>query len=114
MFFTAQADPQQMIEPDEVIHVGVGDEDMIDLEDHAGRQGTDVTQIEEKGFPAVPHIEVQGRVPEGVVDEPHVEHEGPFPALGPGAEILSPSAFPVSKVLFDSFTTAPTVPSRSR
>jgi hypothetical protein len=66
-----------MIETDEVVHVGVGDEDVIDLEDHAGRQVAYVAQIEKQGFPAVPQIEVQGWIAEAVVDEPGTEHGYP-------------------------------------
>jgi len=70
-----EADAQQVIEADEVIHVGVGDEDPVRLEDHPGRQRPDVPQIEQQRLPAVSHVEEKGRVPEGVVDETGAEHD---------------------------------------
>jgi hypothetical protein len=85
-----------VIEADEVIHVGVGDEDVIDLEDHAGRQVANIAQIEKQGFPAVPQIEVQGRVAERVVDKSGTEHGQPLRSCGPETGIQFPVIVPAA------------------
>ena len=94
MFLPPEADAQKVIEADEVIHVRVGDEDVVDLEDHAGRKRLDVAQIEKQGFPAVSQIQVQGGVPEGVVDESGIEHGQPVRGFDRKAGIPFPTIFP--------------------
>jgi hypothetical protein len=87
-------DAQKVIEADEVIHVGVGDEDVVDLEDHAGRKRLDGAQVKEQGFPAVSQIQVQGGIPEGVVDESCIEHGQPVRGFHRKAGIPFPTIFP--------------------
>jgi len=57
VFLATEADAQEVIKADEVIHVGVGDENPVELEDRSRRQRPDVPQVEEEGFPAVPRLE---------------------------------------------------------
>jgi hypothetical protein len=47
--FPAQDQPQERIESDEVIHVGMGDEYMAELQQIPGRQGMDISQVEQTG-----------------------------------------------------------------
>jgi hypothetical protein len=94
VFLPPEADAQQVIEADEVIHVGVGDEDVIDLEDHAGCKRLDIAQIEEQGFPAVSQIQVKGGVPEGIVDESGTEHGKPVRGVDRKAGIPVPLTLP--------------------
>ncbi len=70
----AQADAEQMVETDEVVHVGVGNEYGADFEDHAGRQSRDISQIEEKCFVMVLEFYVDRRVVEGRIYQRRVHH----------------------------------------
>jgi hypothetical protein len=72
---------------------------MIDLEDHAGRQALDIAQVKEEGFPAVSQVEVQGRVPEGIVDETGIEHGMPVRGFGRLAGIPFPATTPSTPVV---------------
>ncbi len=58
----SQADTEQMIETDKVVHMGMGNEDSRDLQYLPGGQGRDVTQIEKEGFIAMLEFEIDPRV----------------------------------------------------
>jgi len=58
-----------MVESDEVIHVRVGDENGMDLEQLARGQGMQIPQIEENGIPAVPAFQVDAGIAERVIDQ---------------------------------------------
>ena len=68
----AQKQPQQAVEADEMIHVGVADKDVADLQDVPRRQCRDLTQVEQKGS----LLEQKGQEKAGVfkrrVDQPRV------------------------------------------
>jgi len=64
VFSPARAAAQQVIEADEVIHVGMGDE-MWSILRSCGAQAPGVPRSKKQGSPAVSQIQVQGGVPEG-------------------------------------------------
>ena len=66
--FPPQADAQHPIEADEVVHVGVGDEDVRDAENLSGRKGRGVPQVEEDGPTLEEEVHVDTGVVEGAVD----------------------------------------------
>jgi hypothetical protein len=69
----AEGHPQQGVEPREVVHVGVGDEGVGDLEELPRREGREVAQIEEQRPPLEEEVDVEPRIAKRVVDEPGVE-----------------------------------------
>src|SRR6185369_15194966 len=72
-FFASQAEPEQMVEADEMVDVGMGDEDMREPQDLAGREGPDVSQVEEERPPFVKEIDIDRRVVEGAVYQARME-----------------------------------------
>ncbi|MGH1570655.1 hypothetical protein ACRAWG_08330 [Methylobacterium sp. P31] len=64
-----QADPQQTVEPGEVVHVGVRHEDVAHPHQLPGGERGDVTEIEQQGPPRVSEVEIEAGIREGVVDE---------------------------------------------
>lgn len=72
--FPPQADPEQVVETDEVVHVGMGDEDVADLQDVPGDEIPEVTQVEEDSVAPVLAVQVDNGVLEGIVDEGGSEH----------------------------------------
>src|SRR5207237_2789022 len=74
------------VEPREMIHVGVRDENMADAQDFAGRKAMDIAEVEENGPAAEAESDQEPRVGEHVVDQPRL-HE-------PGHRSLSPARNP--------------------
>ena len=68
MTVAAQTHPEQMIKSYEMIHVGVRNEDMIDLEKLSRAEIVKVPQIEEKRSPFMPELDIHSRVAEGIID----------------------------------------------
>ena len=66
-FFTPQTEPEQMVEADEMVDVGMGDEDMREPQDLAGRQCPDVSQVEEERPAFIKEIDIDRRVVEGAI-----------------------------------------------
>jgi hypothetical protein len=62
-----------------VIEVSVGDKDIRDLEKTPRREGADVPEIEHEGSPLPGESDVQGRVPEQVVDKEGAKATGHLP-----------------------------------
>ena len=54
----AKTYPYHMVEADKVVHVGVGDEDEVDLQELARRQNVEVAKVEKKGLLPVLEIDV--------------------------------------------------------
>jgi len=71
--FAPEAESQQMIEADEMVDVGMGDEDVGKPQDLAGRERHDVPQIEEERPPFVKEIDVECRIVEGAVNKDRME-----------------------------------------
>ena len=65
---TAQAHPEQIIESYKVIHMGVRNEDMIDLKKFSRAEIVKIPQIEEKRSPFMPEFDIYPRVTEGIID----------------------------------------------
>ena len=63
-----QADPQQTIEAGKMIHVGVRHEDVAHPHQLPGRQGGDVTEVEQQGTARAAQIEVDAGIRKRVVD----------------------------------------------
>jgi hypothetical protein len=62
-----------MVKANEVIHVGVGYEDVADLEGFARGEGVKVPQIEEEGALLEQKGDKEGWIVEGAVDQPGVK-----------------------------------------
>ena len=90
----AEADAQQPIEPDEMVHVGVRHEDVTRAQHFARRQCVDVTQVEEQGAAIEQHVYVQGRVGERPIDETRLENRTHADGLHRILETLGASAHP--------------------
>jgi hypothetical protein len=48
MLVPAQTQPQHVVKPDEMVHVGVRHEDIIDLQEFAGRKSVHIAKIEKQ------------------------------------------------------------------
>jgi len=81
---SAQTQPEQLVEPDEMVHVGVRHEDVVDLQELARRQAVQVPEIEQEGRAAVLALHVNPGVSERIVDECGAVHRYTLP-LPPGA-----------------------------
>ena len=73
VFFTAEKQPQKMVEAEEVVHVGVGHEHMADLEGLSGGEGVKIPEIEEEGALLEQKGDEEGWIPKGAVDQPGVK-----------------------------------------
>ena len=61
--------PQQLIESDEMVYVGVRDKDVADAKQFAGTQGVQITEIEQQR-PAFEHaFHVERRISKWAVDQ---------------------------------------------
>jgi 2-oxoglutarate ferredoxin oxidoreductase subunit delta len=96
---TAQTYPQQIVKPDEMIHMGMRYKDMADLEQLPRIQAVEVTQIEKEGRPPILEFDIYSRVTEGIINKMGTEHSSHLPGektlrLGPiKAYVLSISCF---------------------
>jgi len=72
-FFTPQTEPEQMVEADEMVDVGMGDEDMREPQDLAWRQCPDVSQVEEERPTFIKEIDIDRRVVEGAIYQAWME-----------------------------------------
>jgi hypothetical protein len=74
-----------MIEPREMVHVGVTHEHVADPKQHAGGKRADVTYVEKNGATLELEVDAQARVTPYTVDQPGVEdwfrHEPPADPL---------------------------------
>ena len=73
VLLAAQQAPQQRVEADEVIHVGVRDERVGDLEQLARREGAEVPQVEDQRAAVELQGDEQAGVPERSVDQTRAE-----------------------------------------
>jgi len=73
MFVASQEEPDQVVETEEVVDMGMGDEDMRQAQDFSGRQCPYVSQVEEQGAAVVEKVDVERRVVEGAVDQGGME-----------------------------------------
>jgi hypothetical protein len=74
MTVTAQTYPEQIIKSYKVIHMGVRNEDVIDLKKLSRAEIVKVPQIEEKRSPLMPEFDIYPRVAEGIIDQMGAEH----------------------------------------
>jgi hypothetical protein len=74
MTVTAQTHPEQIIKSYKVIHMGVRNEDMIDLEKFSRAQIVKIPQIEEKGSLLILEFYIYPRIAEGIIDQMGAEH----------------------------------------
>jgi hypothetical protein len=70
----AEGDPEEMVEADEVVHVGMGDEGMGHFQDFSRGQGGEIPHVEEKGFFPVPQFQENPGISERVIDQVRVQH----------------------------------------
>jgi hypothetical protein len=75
MAVTAQTYPEQIIESYEVIHMGMRNEDMIDLKKFSGTQIVKITQIKKNGGTFILEFYIYPRVAEGIIDQMGAEHK---------------------------------------
>src|SRR5512136_1559250 len=64
----SQTHPEEIIESYKVIHVGVRNEDMIDLKKFSRAEIVKIPKIEKKRSPFMPEFEIYPRVAEGIID----------------------------------------------
>ncbi len=64
-----QGDPEEVIETDEMVHVGVGNEDVVDLQEFTRRQEMEVAEIEKERLVPVLEIHVDPGITEGIIDQ---------------------------------------------
>ncbi|MDX9746402.1 MAG: hypothetical protein WCX84_03960 [Syntrophales bacterium] len=64
-----------MIKTDEMVHMGMGNKDMADLEQVTGCQAAQVTQIEQQGFPPVSEFHKNPGILKGIIDQSDIEHK---------------------------------------
>ena len=72
----AEADAQQPVEPAEMVHVGMRDEDVADPQQLARRQRQQVAEIEQQGAPGEAKVKVEARVAERIVDQVRLRQPG--------------------------------------
>ena len=58
-----------MIKTDEMVHVGMGNENVVDLQEFARRQDVDIAKVEKKGLPPVLEVHIHTGVAEGIIDQ---------------------------------------------
>jgi hypothetical protein len=58
-----------MIKTDEMVHVGVGNENVIDLQEFAGWQPVQIAEIEKKRLSLVLEVHIHTGVAEGIIDQ---------------------------------------------
>jgi len=63
-FVTSEEYPQKPIEPDEVVHMGMGDEYMGNPQELSRRKGNDVTEVKEEGASLKEKIDKKRRISE--------------------------------------------------
>jgi hypothetical protein len=74
MAVTSQTYPEQIIESYEVIHMGMRNEDMIDLKKFSGTQIMKITQIKKNGGTSILEFYIYPRIAEGIIDQMGAEH----------------------------------------
>jgi hypothetical protein len=74
MAVAAQTYPEQIIKSYEVIHMGMRNEDMIDLKKFSRAQIVKITQIEKKRSALILEFYIYPRVAEGIIDQMGAEH----------------------------------------
>ena len=68
-FVSPKADTQKMIKADKVVHVGMGDEDVTDLQHFSRGKGVKVSHIEKEG-PSIKHeFDIEPGVAKGTMDQ---------------------------------------------
>ncbi len=75
MHVSSKADPQEMVKSDEVIHMGVGDEYMLDPEDLSRLKSIYLSEVEERGFTPVFEFYIDPGIGRGVVYKTGAEHD---------------------------------------
>jgi len=68
--------PQQVVEAGEMVHVAVGDEDIADPQELAGRQRRQIAEVKEERPPIEHQLYEEAGVPEGIVHEMGIESRG--------------------------------------
>lgn len=74
MAVAAQTYPEQIIESYEVIHMGMRNEDMIDLKKFSRTQIVKITQIKKNGGTSILEFYIYPRIAEGIIDQMGAEH----------------------------------------
>lgn len=69
-----QKNPEELVETDKMIHVRMGNEDMIDLEELAGGKSVEIPEIEEKGRRPILELQIDTWIGKGIVDQVCAEH----------------------------------------
>jgi hypothetical protein len=71
--FAAQGNPEQPVEPHEMIHMGMGNENVAQAQDLPRGKLPDIPQVEHQGPFLEQAIHIKRGVPERVVDEFRME-----------------------------------------
>ena len=74
MAVPAQTYAEQIIEPYEVIHMGVRNEDMIDLKKFSRTQIMKIAEIEKDGGTPILELHIYPGIAEGIIDQMGAEH----------------------------------------
>jgi hypothetical protein len=68
-FISPKADSEEMVKTDKVIHVGVGDEDVANLQHFAMGKGMEIAHIEKEGPSIKREFDIHSGVAEGIMDQ---------------------------------------------
>jgi len=68
-----QREPKQAVKSREMIHMGVGHENVADPEDFAGRKPMDIAEVEQDCPTPEAKIDQEPRIGEDVIDEPRLD-----------------------------------------
>jgi hypothetical protein len=67
--FSAQCDPKEAVKSNEVIHVRMGDKQIIGAKEPSGTEGIILTQIKEQCSARPFYFDIQSGIAEGIIDE---------------------------------------------
>ena len=83
-FVAPKEKAHQLVKPNEVVNMGMGNEHMADPENLSRRKGADLPQVKEQRSPLKEKIHIERRILEGVVDQSGMElrcHRSPVTGI---------------------------------
>ena len=58
-----------MIKTDEMVHVGMGNENIANLQEFTGRKDVDIAEVEKKGLPTILEVHIHTGIAKGIIDQ---------------------------------------------
>ena len=85
-----------MIKTDKMVHMGMGNENVVNLQEFAGRKVMEIAKVEKKGLPPVLEVHIHTGVAEGIIDQGSaVNHFSRPPTLKPQSKARNDTATPL-------------------